>query len=111
MAGPFVTVRQRAPTFASYGSKSQNGLSAIALAFLLSADVPGVNWLLSPELLNDAAPCMAFWIAVWFVPQYAASHTADCPEPPAGTEPKADAFSSAAINLNVTKTQAVCASA
>ena len=36
---------------------------ATALAFLLSADVPGVNVALSPELLNDAAPCKAFWIA------------------------------------------------
>ena len=38
-----------------HGRMSQELLFAIALAFLLSADVPGVNWVLSPVVLKDAA--------------------------------------------------------
>lgn len=45
-----------APTL-NYGSTFQNAVFAIALAFLLSADVPGVNWPLSPAELNEAACC------------------------------------------------------
>ena len=71
---------------------------AIALAVLLSADVPGVKVPLSPAVLKDAACCRAFLIAFVVVPQYAASHVANIPDPPLGTVPKADAFSSAASN-------------
>ena len=71
-------------------------MSAIDLAYLLSAEVPGVNFALSPLLLNDAAACCAFLIAFWFEPQYAASHIANWPDPPLGTLPNAEAFSSAA---------------
>src|SRR5262249_24090571 len=80
----------------SYGRTSQNVRFAIALAPLLSADVPGVNWPLSPRVLNDSAACCAFLIAFWLVPQYAASQIANCPDPPGGMVPKAEALSSAA---------------
>src|SRR4051794_12592331 len=75
---------------------SQKSRFAIARAFLLSAEVPGVNCVLSPLLLNDAAPDWALLTAPVFVPQSADSHVANAPVPPAGTEPKAEAFSSAA---------------
>ena len=74
MPGPRSTCSAALLSCFPYGRTSQKTWSAIALAFLLSADVPGVNVPLSPELLKDAACCMALWIAVWFVPQYAASH-------------------------------------
>src|SRR3954447_11964521 len=77
-----------------HGRMSQNAGVAMVLAFLLSADVPGVNCALSPLLLNDAACCWAVWMALEFVPQYADSHAAN--EPLEGTLPNADAFSSAA---------------
>ena len=57
-----------------YGKMSQNALFAIALAFLLSAEVPGVKVLLSPAVLKDAACCKAVLMAFVFVPQYADSH-------------------------------------
>src|SRR3954468_118179 len=75
---------------------SQNFWSAHRRAFLLSAEVPGVNVLLSPAELNDAAPCCALEMAEVLVPQSAVSHWANAPVPPLGTLPNADAFSSAA---------------
>lgn len=41
----------------NYGRMFQNAALAIARAFLLSADVPGVNCPLSPAELNEAACC------------------------------------------------------
>lgn len=43
--------------FRDYGRMFQNGVFAIARAFLLSAEVPGVNCPLSPAELNEAACC------------------------------------------------------
>jgi hypothetical protein len=40
-----------------YGRTSHNFTSAMLRALLLSADIPGVNVLLSPLVLNDAACC------------------------------------------------------
>ncbi len=65
---------------------------------MLSAEVPGVKVLLSPWELKEAACCAAVLMAFWLVPQWAASHWANIPVPPEGTLPKAEAFSSAAIN-------------
>ena len=79
-----------------YGRTSQYGMFAIALAPLLSAEVPGVNLLLSPWLLKDADCCCAFLIAVWLLPQYALSQAEKVPE--LGVLPNAEAFSSAASN-------------
>src|SRR5262249_41026242 len=79
-----------------YAIVSQNALSAVAFAFFGSADVPGVNDPLSPDVLNDAACCSAVLIAPWFVPQSADSQAAN--EPLLGVAPKADAFNSAAIS-------------
>ena len=91
MPGPPVT---NASLF--YGSEFQNTRSAIALAFLLSADVPGVKRLLSPAELKEAACCWAVLIAFEFVPQYAASQAAI--DPTLGTLPNATLFNSAASN-------------
>src|SRR3954453_13615640 len=75
---------------------SQNTWSDHSRAFLLSADVPGVNVLLSPALLNAPACCCALPIVVTFVPHSAASHWPNAAVPPEGTLPNADAFNSAA---------------
>ena len=74
---------------------SQNGIVAMLRAFLLSAEVPGVNVLLSPVELNDAAACCAFLIAFESVSHRADSILANDVD---GALPNADAFSSAAIN-------------
>src|SRR5437764_11095809 len=52
-----------------YGRTSQKVSVAIARAFLLSADVPGVKLPLSPAVLKDAACCWAVLIALWLPPQ------------------------------------------
>ena len=52
-----------------YGSTSQYVISAIDRAYLLFADVPGVNVELSPCELKAAACDCAFLIAFVFVPQ------------------------------------------
>src|SRR5512142_427989 len=75
---------------------SQKAISAMARACLLSAEVPGVKVLLSPWVLKEAACCRAVLIAVALVPHNADSHWANIPDPPLGTLPKAEAFSSAA---------------
>src|SRR6266498_5675283 len=79
-----------------YGSTFQNARSATDLAYLLSADVPGVKVPLSPAVLKEAACCRAVLIVFVLPVQYAASHWANIPDPPLGTVPKAEAFSSAA---------------
>ena len=67
----------------------------MVLAFLLSAEVPGVNVPLSPELLKDAAACCAFEMSFALVLQSAPSIAA---KDILGTLPKAEEFNSAAIN-------------
>src|SRR6266851_1440159 len=77
-----------ADSFTPYGKRSQNALSATALEFLLSAEIPGVNALLSLLELKEAACCCAVRMAVSSVPQYALSQTVK--EPELGRLPKAD---------------------
>ena len=62
-------VKNRSAALPSYGRASHHSLLAIDLAPLLSAEVPGVNWPLSPAVLKDADCCWALLMALVFVPQ------------------------------------------